>query len=258
MSSTSVKPQLVSSVVPLIDAKGSHVMVAIAKATWHIAGADLVPAGDALPIEYVDTHVEGDPARELLLPADLTDFKPAAEVLIIRPGMPVEQASFAGRTVAVQIGSLAFSAPAQDPWPFGPVARSHPSRLQYAGTYDEYWQQERMPLLPEDFDPRFNQCAPRQQLLDGYLVGDELVTVDGLYAGAASFRLPELTVLVSGNVRQRYFSEIATLDTVLIWSEAPAITLVWRHVIRPARKTAEVGAVTVGLIRLRTARDLYG
>lgn len=260
LSNAECKPQLVSSVVPMIDATGRNVMVAIAKATWRIDADGLVTGAAPAPVEYVDVHLDDDPQQSMVIPSDLVDFKPSAEVLVVRPRGAVRDMPFAGNTLAVRIGSLSFSGEASETWPFGPVARSHKSRLRYAGTYDDAWRQNRMPLLPLDFNHRYNNAAPAAQIAAGFFAGDEVMAIAGLYGNGdpLSFRLPGMTVLVSGNVRKRYFSEVATLDSILIWSETPALTLIWRHVIRPAQKNAEVGQVTTHLVRLRTARELYG
>ena len=58
---------------------------------------------------------------------------------------------------------------------FGPIARHWEPRVRWAGTYDKRWQRTRKPLLPDDFDDRFHQCAPEDQQVDGGLIGGELV-----------------------------------------------------------------------------------
>ena len=249
---------LVSSVVPYIDADGRNVMIAIAKYTWRITAAGLKPNPVQMPVQYVDVHLADDPLQPMLVPSDLMDAKPAAEVLVVRPEYALSDAPFAARTISVQVADVSFAGSASEPWPFGPFPRSHPSRIHFAGTYDEVWQRDRMPLLPQDFDSRYHLSAPSGQTSCNYFVGDEEMTIDGLYGGRISFRLPGKTVLVSGNVRQRYFTELAKLDTILIWSEAPLLTIVWRHAIRPRQKNAEVGHVTASLIPLHTARELFG
>lgn len=50
---------------------------------------------------------------------------------------------------------------------FGPIGPSWRPRMGYAGTYDDRWRVEVMPDLPADFDPRFHQCAPPDQILPG-------------------------------------------------------------------------------------------
>lgn len=258
MSTVAAARPLVTSVVPYTDAQGRAVMVAIAKSTWRITATGLVPNPVQMPVQFVDAHLDDDPARPMLMPSDLTDTKPAAEVLVIRPRYALNTAPFAEESISVRVGDLTFSGVAREPWPFGPLSRAHPSRLRFAGTYDETWQQERMPLLPSDFDVRYNLSAPPEQTSASYFAGDEHVTITGLYGTAVSFRLPDRTVLVAGNVRQYYFAVPAKLDTILVWSEAPMLTLVWRHVVRPRQKNAEIGQVTASLIRIRTARELYG
>ena len=46
------------------------------------------------------------------------------------------------------------------PMGFGFVGRDWAPRVGFAGTYDDAWQKSRMPLLPDDFDNRYYDCAP--------------------------------------------------------------------------------------------------
>src|SRR5690606_32210389 len=57
----------------------------------------------------------------------------------------------------------------------GPIGRSWMPRRSHAGTYDAAWLKERMPLLPRDYDPRFQLCAPRDQKVRDYIAGGETV-----------------------------------------------------------------------------------
>lgn len=63
---------------------------------------------------------------------------------------------------------------------FGPIPPAWLHRRQYAGTYDEAWQRERCPLLPDDFDDRFLQAAPPELTARGYLSGDETCVLLGM------------------------------------------------------------------------------
>ncbi|MDQ0134406.1 hypothetical protein J2T08_002324 [Neorhizobium galegae] len=69
-------------------------------------------------------------------------------------------------------------------------------RQQYAGTYDDAWLDERHPLLPRDFDPRFWQCAPPDLIARPYLIGDEAYEIRHLHAShtVAEGRLPGLVL----------------------------------------------------------------
>ncbi len=63
--------------------------------------------------------------------------------------------------------------PLHSPMPagFGPVSPFWQDRARHAGTYDDDWVQNRHPLLPQDFDPRFWQCAPPDQIAIPFLRG---------------------------------------------------------------------------------------
>jgi len=63
---------------------------------------------------------------------------------------------------------------------FGPVPPFWEARSKYAGTYDDAWQKERAPLLPDDFDERFLQAAPVALTAKGYLQGDERCELVGM------------------------------------------------------------------------------
>jgi len=63
---------------------------------------------------------------------------------------------------------------------FGPVPPFWQARSQYAGTYDDDWQKNRAPLLPDDFDERFLQAAPAALTCDGFMKGNERCVLLGM------------------------------------------------------------------------------
>jgi len=122
--------------------------------------------------------------------------------------------------------------PGDRPHPFGvgPVAPHWAPRSRHAGTYDEAWRRERFPLHPADFDPRFHQVAPPDQILPAHLRGGEPVVVSGLSAeGGLSFALPALRPRAVARVGDE---EVAlppgACDTLVIDGERATATLVWR------------------------------
>jgi hypothetical protein len=201
------------------------------------------------------------PAGPPRLPSDLTDEKPASDIVVVRPSDPDSFAHF-GKQFAVSIGSLSFSGElSRDDWKLGPVARDANFRRKYAGTFDQEWVENRMPLLPVDFDVRYNLVAPPNQIVPGFLKGDEHIKLTDVYFGGKSpinLQLPGRAVVVSGNVTHHYFTEIAPLDTMLIWTEKPQLVLVWRLAIVPKQKVAEVCNLFVNTASLRSTRELYG
>ncbi len=128
---------------------------------------------------------------------------------------------------APQIGSQAGPTPDDDPAGLSPIPPFWPQRYRYAGTYDDAWQNERHPLLPEDFDPRFWNCAPEDQIARPFLRGDETYRLTNLHPDhpLATGRLPgfALSVRVDGQVRPM------VLDGVQFdWRDTALILLTWR------------------------------
>ncbi len=113
--------------------------------------------------------------------------------------------------------SSAYGKPAS----FGAIARHWAPRLQFAGTYDETWEQTKNPLLPSDFNDLFYQCAPVDQQCDGFLKGGEMVELRNMTPdGCLSFLLPRVTLAL--NTRFYDGSEAlhtAVLHTVMIRPE---------------------------------------
>lgn len=129
--------------------------------------------------------------------------------------------------------------PADKPPPagFGFLGPHWEPRARLAGTYDEAWQQTRMPLLPKDFDRRFFNAAPLDQITPQYLRGDEPVAIANASSEPwLSFSLPgepppRLTI-----VHRRRADEPlrAQLDTVILDTDAMQVLLLWRaHTLIP-------------------------
>lgn len=79
----------------------------------------------------------------------------------------------------------------------GPVGRAWAPRKDWAGTYDQAWQDSRWPNLPLDFDTRFFQSAAQDQWLQGELTGQSvellnMTPADSAYGSSLRFTLPAL------------------------------------------------------------------
>ena len=108
-------------------------------------------------------------------------------------------------------------------------------RAAFAGTYDERWMKERMPLLPADFDRRFFNAASPGLVAPGYLTGDEPVLVDNASPGGRLwFRLPGLRPpgCRVEQVGRRDVRPEMRLDTVVVDADAGQVLLLFRgHVL---------------------------
>jgi hypothetical protein len=111
---------------------------------------------------------------------------------------------------------------------FGPIAGNWSPRLGLAGTYDEQWRQERLPLLPLDFNERYFQCAPEDQQAQGYLRGGEPVELYNLTPERVlRFNLPRVVLSFRTNFGEETVDHRAVLDTVILEPDAPRVIMVW-------------------------------
>lgn len=113
---------------------------------------------------------------------------------------------------------------------FGAIAGHWQPRVAWAGTYDDHWMQTRQPLLAEDLDDRFFQCAPIDQQTPEFLRGGEPVVLHRLTPGGnLKFLLPKLylgfeTWFYDGS---RELHDNRRLHTVTLEPDFPRVSLVW-------------------------------
>jgi hypothetical protein len=113
---------------------------------------------------------------------------------------------------------------------FGAIAAHWPPRAAFAGTYGDKWRNERQPLLPEDFDNRFFQCAPHDQQTGGFLRGGEVVVLHRLTpAGDRHFLLPKVFLGFETHFHDgsREIHKGRALHTVILEPDYPRVSLVW-------------------------------
>ena len=114
---------------------------------------------------------------------------------------------------------------------FGAIAKPWQPRRARAGTFDETWAAQEKPSLPADFDMSYWNAAHPDLCVDGFLRGDERVTLTAMHPEHESllFRLPGQLVAV-GLVHGSGFRHgaPARLDTVFIDADAMRVELTWR------------------------------
>lgn len=138
---------------------------------------------------------------------------------------------------------------------FGFVAPSWYPRYTFAGTYDESWQRERVPYLPEDFDPRFFNVAHPDLVCRGYLRGGEPVRVRNASPhGPLRFALPECRLDAAVRIRGRTERPALHLETVLLEPEEPRLVMLWRGMVECRKSGLEVERVDVRLLEMEGAK----
>lgn len=144
-----------------------------------------------------------------------------------------------------------------NPIGFGPIAGHWSQRVELAGTYDEHWEKTRQPLLPEDFDERYYQCAPLDQQIPGYLKGGEKVelynvTPEGMWV----FNLPKVYLAFTTDFDDGSSeSHRPKLHTVLLKSDERQVVMVWHSHLECHHKVLKLNQTR---IRLKQRVDLSG
>lgn len=129
---------------------------------------------------------------------------------------------------------------------FGFIARHWTPRSSYAGTYDERWETERMPLLPLDFDERFHQAANPAMIVRPHLDGGEAIRLSYLSTVPyVSFALPRTWVVAQALLAGRSTTAVMTLDTVCIEPDVRQVALTWRAAFPCTRQWMDLDRVTV-------------
>lgn len=144
------------------------------------------------------------------------------------------------------------------PQSFGFIGRNWEPRLTYAGTYDESWQKNRMPLVPTDFDDRYFQGAHPDLCISPHLKGDERVTIVNASPDASilDFHLPSYVVGVGLNMGETSERRLAVLDTVIIRPDDRKLNLIWRCTIPVGRGLSQLRHIVASVMRLKTAKRL--
>jgi len=131
---------------------------------------------------------------------------------------------------------------------FGFTSPHWQPRAALAGTYDEVWNRQRMPLLPKDFNRQYFNGASAGLIAPGYLRGNEPVMVrNASKAGTLSFNLPGVEPPVCRvQVRGRVDHIVETrLDTVIINTDDSVLLLIWRGRLAVRSGPQDVVAVEI-------------
>jgi hypothetical protein len=115
---------------------------------------------------------------------------------------------------------------------FGPIDRSWSPRREFAGTYDDKWENTKKPLLPDDYDERFALCSPVDQLTDELLRGGETIKLTNMTKeGALSFELPKHYFSFTTVFGPRRELHRGTLATVVIEPDESRLMMVWQSAL---------------------------
>lgn len=112
---------------------------------------------------------------------------------------------------------------------YGPIPGSWQPRLGFAGTYDQKWIDERVPLWPLNLDPRFFAAAALGMTVPQALRGGEPVTLEGFSPdGAFHFKMPSHRIVAKAYYDHQTLRARMLLDGVLFEPDENSVTLYWR------------------------------
>lgn len=133
------------------------------------------------------------------------------------------------------------------PQALSPIGRSWLPRWRYAGTYDQQWIENIAPLWPEDFDERYFQAAPPDQVIPYPQGGEEVVLKNLTPDGLRSFRLPTRAMPITFiPYRGCDVTKAASVDTIVIEPDAGRFSLTWRCSLALGRSVFDVQEVIAG------------
>jgi hypothetical protein len=102
-------------------------------------------------------------------------------------------------------------------------------RRELAGTYDENWLKARFPLWAEDRDEHYNNSAPADQQVQGFLSGGEGVELLNLSAnGRIAFTLPRIRPVFRTRFGSERVEHAAQLCTVIVEPDRNRLIMAWQ------------------------------
>ncbi len=132
------------------------------------------------------------------------------------------------------------------PQALGPIGRNWVPRSSYVGTYDKAWQDERMPFMPDDFNPLHYQAAAPDQQIDPPVGGERIVLANLLPEGHLQSEIPSRGVVVSFITHAGEFVEQAGVcDGVTIEPDQDLLALTWRATLALPRDFFDLREIVV-------------
>lgn len=223
--------------------------VAVGRRVWHkrlgVVLATRAEPFESLPLGYdtawggTDRTREADGRTEVCRrnPVGRGFWKHTKDI----DGQPLPHTEQAGQPIESHDGDYL-------PQAYSAVGRAWLPRAGWAGTYDAAWLAERSPLWPHDFDARYFQSAPADQVIP-YPVGGEPVVLQNLSPRQATiaFALPAMRMPVTFVPhRGRDLTLEAQVDTVVLEPDADRFTMTWRCTLPLGRSVFDVKEAIAG------------
>jgi hypothetical protein len=269
---------------PGFDKDGREVVSVIIKGTFGLSDrgrAEALESSKQVEIVMADEYWGAPGESPVKAESDLAPFKPGTDLILVGNACGRNGQATRHFSVDFTVGGKSkkghfFSLSKQDQLPlhlldwqlkedkwkrrkkptegFGYFPKQAPPRVNFAGTYDSDWQENRSPFLPEDFDYRFFQAAFPDLICYPHLRGDEVVEIGGVFPdGRLLTALPAVTIEIEGFIRNERVKALPNLDTIVFDSPRRWVVLVWRAVFKTGGTPADVKGFVTKLVSLGQA-----
>lgn len=111
---------------------------------------------------------------------------------------------------------------------FGAIDCFWSPRREFQGTYGKKWEENRRPLLPDDWDSRSLCCSPLDQQPKQYLRGGEEIELINLTPNSRlCFSLPKIYPSFRTEIKNQEVDHRCKLSSVIIEPDYPRLIMVW-------------------------------
>ena len=123
-------------------------------------------------------------------------------------------------------------------------------RRSHAGTYDDAWQQQRAPYLPDDFSSRFLNMAHSDLIYPRYITGGEAVKIRHMHPeGDIHFSLPRINLVSSVLLGNQALPIAFNLETLILEPNQMKLSMVWKSSLACDKKSLKIKQIEIALSR---------
>jgi len=133
---------------------------------------------------------------------------------------------------------------------FSPSCSYWSPRTQWAGTYDDAWQANQAPYLPEDFDKRFLNAAHPDLIYPGFLQGGEAIVVKGMHPdGDINLSVPHVKMSCNVVLKGQAVPINLNIETLTLHPNQQQLSMVWLAPFQCDKNLLNINEVELKLSR---------
>jgi hypothetical protein len=113
---------------------------------------------------------------------------------------------------------------------FGPIPTNWSQRARFAGTFEDDWSENQRPLFPSDFDERFYNSVPEDQVHTPKLQGGETILLENMHSrqNIIQVKIPHLKFSTTFRVKDRSDTVPMVIDALVVEPDKNRFALTFR------------------------------